>query len=310
MTMKKSGVLITVFVLASFLLSLVAVAAQQYFTDGGKEFYKDASGKVFEVQADGTEVPVVAGSSAAATSSGTGNFWQERYDLWLHGYSSTNFNLAGETLKWLVLLLIIALVYSALAQAQFPDNMIARLVVALVIGILATFLLTSEDLLTAMQSYSALGMTLLLFFPFLILGFFTIVTASAANPFGIFIQKILWVIYSIYLILNSLIILVLMNTKTGGNAFWSFFKDYLVTPLLGGQASPALNQAVANANGVALVVMIIAAIVALTITRGDNFLIAWLASQKAEADILKEKMKVKRSSGYDKIRSDEVEGKE
>ena len=64
-------------------------------------------------------------------------------------------------------------------------------------------MISKEEIITAMTSYTALGIALIVFFPILVLGFFTLVVASKASPMGIFIQRILWLIYSVYLFIKA-----------------------------------------------------------------------------------------------------------
>ena len=69
----------------------------------------------------------------------------------------------GATIKWLVLMLVIILIYSALGYADFPENGALRFGLAIVVGLLATILITTDELVTTLKSYTALGLTLTLF---------------------------------------------------------------------------------------------------------------------------------------------------
>ena len=114
--------------------------------------------------------------------------------------------------KWLFLILIAALIFSILTNLSFPENSFIRIITSIIISFLATFLITPDELFGILISYSALGITISLFFVIAILLFLTIVTAKVANPIGIFFTRILWLIYSIYITLKGLLVILL---KTG-----------------------------------------------------------------------------------------------
>lgn len=151
-----------------------------------------------------------------------------RYDLgnrvaiWETGLTDANYGLIGNLLKYLVLILVIILVYSALMYVKFPESNSLKLLLAVVIGVIATFAITSAELLSALHSYTAMGVTLILFFPILILGFLTIMVASVANPFGIFLQRIMWLIYSIYLFIKTGLLLLV-------RLYWNSPNNYLAS---------------------------------------------------------------------------------
>jgi len=138
---------------------------------------------------------------------GWGNWINEKVELWLHADLTTQTaeqrGALGDTLKFMLLGLVILLVYSALTFAQFPENGVYRLSTAITIGFLSTFLVTTQELLTMLSSYTALGVTLGVFLPIMILGFFTMMVANSSHPMGIFVQKIAWVIYSGYLFIKT-----------------------------------------------------------------------------------------------------------
>ena len=92
--------------------------------------------------------PSVSAADAAPTKSslvdcttmGQTSPWQARvYCVWLGGFNAKEFDLAGEVIKWLFLVLIILLIYSALSFASFPESAAVRLIIAIVGGALATF---------------------------------------------------------------------------------------------------------------------------------------------------------------------------
>ena len=106
-------------------------------------------------------------------------------------------------LAWFILGLVILLIYSALSSVGFPESAGLRWPVAIIVGFIATMFISSEEIIAAMLSYQALGITLIVFFPLVILAFFTFTVASKANPFGLVLQRVAWIIYSIYLFIRT-----------------------------------------------------------------------------------------------------------
>lgn len=109
----------------------------------------------------------------------------------------------GQSVKLLLLIIVVALIYSSMGAVKFPENRFIRFLLSAVVGLLATVLISTDEILTSLQSYSALGMTITLFFPILILTFFTFVVATKVNPFGILAQRLIWIIYSAYLFFKT-----------------------------------------------------------------------------------------------------------
>jgi len=172
---------------------------------------------------DGSGEPKVS-YGATGGSGDVGGWFKEKYDLWLTGvnWSAANteeqVDSVGQIIKWFILILIVLLIYSGLSAADFPDNQpIIRFILAVATGFLGTFLITTRELLTALQSYTAMGIALTVFFPIFILGFFSVVVIKRAKPFGIFLQTVLWIIYSVYLFIRTGIYLWLKNAAANGS---------------------------------------------------------------------------------------------
>ena len=198
---------------------------------------------------------------------------------WLRVYEEGG-NVSDVLLKYLFLALIIALVYSTLAQVEFPESTGLRLVIAAVVGLLSTIAIQPDVLIAILTSYTALGVTLILFIPILILAFLTITVAIRANPIGMLIQKILWILYAAYLFISSGTSLLLSYFESN-----SFF--YEVATFLG--ASPSAD------NFIALLLFIISIAVFFIAIVGNKFLIEWTAKEMREADIERYKDTAKRS---------------
>jgi len=132
--------------------------------------------------------------------------------LWLNGVDLSKddqVKQVGVFIRLFLLLLIIMLMYAAFRIINFPSMekknafSIGRLGISVITAILVMFFIPTSSLVTAMQSYSAMGVTLIILFPIFVLGAFTMLVASNANPSGLFIQRIIWGVYSVYLFLQA-----------------------------------------------------------------------------------------------------------
>jgi len=163
------------------------------------------------------------GVSVGAGSSSSFAVWLgDKYNLWLKGidWSSVSaeeqVDSVGQIVKWILLVLVVLLIYSGLSYSDFIESATVRFIVAAAAGFLGTFLITTRELLTILQSYTAMGIAFSVFLPILILGFFTLVVIAKAKPIGLFLQNILWIIYSVYLFARTGIYLVLKNAAANG----------------------------------------------------------------------------------------------
>ena len=143
---------------------------------------------------------------------------KEKKDIWLKGpeylkEANGAKNLA-ELMKWYALILVIILIYSSLAYMRFPDNAFLRLLLSVATGFIATFFITTKELLTVMQSYSALGLAITTFFPIFVLTAITIVAATRFSPVTVFASKILWLGYSLFLLLRTGLLFLLTRAYT------------------------------------------------------------------------------------------------
>jgi len=224
-----------------------------------------------------------------------------RAAIWEQGMSidSTNVNFIGAMTKYLILLLILILIYSALAFANFPENAGLRMTLAVIGGILSTFLITTKELITGLISYSALGVTLFTFFPILVLGFFTLVVATKANPIGIFLQRIMWLIYSVYLFI-----------KTGVLAYAMSLQDPAESAIVKFFVGNDISQ---TANGISpdvtmlIVLLVVSIAVFIIMVLGDKPIVAWLAKEKRDSEREAQKAMLERSHAYDKDRADMIQ---
>ena len=297
---------ILVFILSIF-VSASLVAAQ----DEAEEDKKDSD----------LEIGIDTGKGASLFKKDS--WLDKKYQLWVKGVKiselttkdgkidSDQVDSIGAIIKWAILALIVLLIYSALAFVKFPESATLRLIISIVVGFLATFFITTEELITAMQSYTALGIAMTVFFPIMILGFFTLVVASKANPIGIYLQRILWLIYSIYLFFRAGILLLLKNAY---NVFDAAGKTTLTagTKTYWGFINVNLTQGVINSLEkydttmlITLVVVAIAVFIIMVIS--NKPIIAWFAKEKREAEIEGQKATIARSKAYDKARSEAMQ---
>lgn len=272
-------------------------------------------------------VSMVANFVAAADTASELPAWigeNRFYKAWLNG---TFEGVTPEALKLLMLGLIVVLVYSALAQVKFPENAFIRILLAIIVGFLATFLLGTTEILSAMMSYSAMGMALIIFLPIMVLIFFTIVVASKGTPIGIFFQKLLWLAYALFLLLKAGSLLLLKwyvtkggsaqtvitiieekakDPKTGAEIAGQFAHPFL--RFIIGTDTANLQSMATGSSNITLIILIIVAVGVLVIgVFGSNVVNAWLAKEKRDSEILAQQQMLERSHAYDKARSEMIQ---
>jgi|TARA_B100001971_G_scaffold189906_1_gene192265 hypothetical protein len=211
----------------------------------------------------------------------------------------------GATIKWLVLMLVIILIYSALGYADFPENGALRFGLAIVVGLLATILITTDELVTTLKSYTALGLTLTLFLPILILTFFTMIVATKSNPFGILSQKIMWLIYSVYLFFKTGLLLLLKLDLAGLRG--SASANPLVEPIykfLYGKNFEKVASAVGSESFILLTLFISSIVIFIIFVWKNHAVTLWLAHGKREADVDKAKDRAARAKAGQDIYAD------
>ncbi|MEM3074384.1 MAG: hypothetical protein QW727_00350 [Candidatus Pacearchaeota archaeon] len=230
-------------------------------------------------------------------------------------WESGNLGVEGFTLKYFFLILVVILIYSALSYVNFPDTFsnqaggsFVRFLISLIVGILSTFAITTPELLSMLQSYTALGVTLSLFFPIMVLMFFSLVTSRKASPIGIFGQKILWMIYSIYLFIKSVLLYYVSSAISKGKL--EVISDSNTINLtehptlkffLGEAPKVSLND-----NTITIILLIMAISVFVIFVLGNKYVIAWIAKEERDAEIEAQKSMLERSHAYDKLRAEEM----
>lgn len=255
----------------------------------------------------------IAGSSATKSvfCDSLSSPWKERCALWLGGPSGMgegDLTLVGQLIKWIILILIIMIIYSALHTIELPSNTPLQIIISIVLGFLVTFFITTNELLTLMQGFSTLGIAIAVFIPFIVLAAISVMVAKSLSPIGIYVQKILWVIYTVYLLIKTFTLWGLMNADAGvvNNAattnstvqIWGFY-HYPVD-----KATALLVQ---HADKGVLVMLVIVSLVSLAIMLSNKVVLAWFAKEELDAAIQSEKNKISKSNAYDALRAEELD---
>lgn len=230
-------------------------------------------------------------------------------DLWLNGYNSKNFSLAGEFVKTLLLLLLIILVYTSFSYSGFlgerEEFSTVRLIVSIIIGLLATFLISTDALLSSLVSFTALGTAIWIFLPIFVLTFFTILVSSSAVAFGMFFQKILWIIYSVYTFISGVIIFFLAQSKSG-STIAQILTTYLINPLYGANSVVLGNMKVAADAPTAILLIVVSILVFIfAVIEGDKF-VEYLTKEKRRTDLIREKDELIRQSTKRKLEAEDT----
>ncbi len=202
----------------------------------------------------------------------------------------------GEIVKVLVLLLILIFVYSALSYMEFPHNAGLRFLVAIILGVLVTVLITTEEMLTALLSYKAAGLSIMIFLPIMILAFFSFMVAVRGGTFfGVFSQKVMWLVYSIYLFVTTAGLLMLKYIGTPTPAWTNFF-----TFLLGDKFKDA-----ATMDSIILLVMVSVSIfVFFMFVLNNKWFIRWLEGEKLDSDLTRMRDDIDRSQRLRKVEAE------
>jgi hypothetical protein len=183
-------------------------------------------------------------------------------------------DLSSIVIKYIFLILLVLLIYSALSSADFPEGKMLQLAISIIVGIIATFSINPGELVGIMRSYTALGITLSLFFPLIVLALFTYATASRLQPGGIVLQKVMWIIYAGYLILSNGTSL-LISTKLSNESVF-----YAIAVFLGAQ--PIVNQ---DTRLISIVLLIIGIFLLWFATQANSRIVEWVARERRDADL-------------------------
>jgi len=252
-----------------------------------------------------------SGSSASTSSfkflpsfisdSGLLSFWKNPSDS----------SVTGEYIKLLVLLMVILLIYAGLSYASFPESTIVRVFLALIVGFLATLMITTQEMVAALQSYTALGIALTLFFPILALVFVTFVVASKVDPLGIVVQRIAWVLYSVYLFIQTASLLIvkwyISNNDFKGPTLaikGSVFGEQIFRFLFG---SKFVESASTGGDNLVLFMLLVTSVIVFWVFVYKNeATTAWLSSERRKADIAAYQDRVQRANAKTTVDASET----
>jgi len=209
------------------------------------------------------------------------DFIQHRLYLWEH--NSISDPLVGPMMKYLLLFIVIILIYSALASAEFPESAPVRIILSVVVGFMATFAITTKELLTMLNSYSALGVTFAVFLPLVILGFFTMMMAKKMNPTGIFLQKIAWLIYSVYLFIKTGMLWLMDASKVNSDSAWVSLLSKVFNPIIpkGEDAEKLLTS---YDKPMLFILAIVSIAVFVFMVWKNDYVNRWLTKQETESE--------------------------
>jgi len=225
-------------------------------------------------------------------------------DLWS---GRAEIGVIGQTAKWLILVLLIMLIYSALQYIDFPENQFAQFILATIVGFLATVLISTQEVIAILISYTALGIALITFLPIMILGFFSIVMATKGSPMGIYLQKILWLAYSLYLFIKAgaLFLVQSFARYTDPENLEAYYQSSSVQLFLGDSA----RELSTNSDPIILFMLIFVAILTFVIAVWRNdFIVDWLAHEYLDSASEADKRDIDFAREWVKNRADDLMG--
>jgi hypothetical protein len=314
---KKLGVYLFAFLVVAVLVANIGNVTAELCIDEytGEDDSSMCSGE-YDACISGVcvnQLEVVAGNPSSASSGDfpttlknllVNVFWggNEKGDL-----SDKDMNALGVLTRWLMLFLVILLIYSGMSMAKFPDNSGLRFIIALIVGFLAVVMINNSEFITLLQSYKALGITVSILLPMMALSFITYTVAISLNSFGILLQRLAWLIYSIFLFLKvggMLIFRIGVDFKTGwANSEW--FNSTIM--FLFGVDANTLRSSVLQMNGAILVILLIVAIATFMwfVLMNENT-VRWIARATQVADLDRYRDRSERSSEKVKVDSDQT----
>ena len=228
--------------------------------------------------------------------------WFSWVDVWLRGATleelqSEKLGISKSILKWGLLALIVILFYAGLSQLSSGShsglgNPLVKFIIAIILGFFTTFFITTKELLTAMQGFSAAGIALTVFLPLIALLLFTLVVTSGGNPSGILMQKILWIAYGFFLFIKTGWLLLLQN----GWVKDSFF---------GAKVAQTTIDSAKDLDLFVLWTLFIVSIATIIIMGwGNRHISALILKMKSDADIQSKQSELQRASAHQKLQSE------
>jgi len=204
------------------------------------------------------------------------------------------------TIKVLLLFIIVGIIFSAFGFMNFPENAGIRFALSAIVGFLVTSFINPNEIAAAMVSYRALGIAIILFLPIIVLGAITFQVIIKGQFVGVVLQRILWLIYSIYLFGRSAFPYIWRETLQ--TSFESFKNKWVVT------FTTSVNKMTETASAQDPFILFIQAIVAVVLFWvmfvKNEAVKKWLLDSKFNDQIEKIKGQLRKSREYDKAKAE------
>jgi hypothetical protein len=172
-------------------------------------------------------------------------------------------NLDVNIAKYLFWIILTLFIFSALHFAKFPDNSFLQFLLGISISFLATAYITPAEVFTALTTYTALGLTLSVIAPFLVMIFFSAMLLSNEKISQMTIAKIMLEVM-----------------------LWLFFVGFLIYKLITGYSGHELSR------GMMIVMFVVLGLSGLILVFNKNFR-KWVRGLGIE--IMKAKSEMKRT---------------
>ena len=119
-------------------------------------------------------------------------------------------NLDVNIAKYLFWIIIMLFIFSSLNFAKMPENGFLQFLLAIIISFLATAYITPEEVFTVLTTYTALGLTLSVIVPFIILIFFSAMLLSNEKISQMTVAKVmmevmLWLFFVAFLLYKLIV---------------------------------------------------------------------------------------------------------
>ena len=119
-------------------------------------------------------------------------------------------NLDVNIAKYLFWIIIMLFIFSSLNFAKIPENGFLQFLLAIIISFLATAYITPEEVFTVLTTYTALGLTLSVIVPFIILIFFSAMLLSNEKISQMTVAKVmmevmLWLFFVAFLLYKLIV---------------------------------------------------------------------------------------------------------
>lgn len=240
--------------------------------------------------------------SAADTSAIT-DIFKKGFVGFLRGEGGIEENIG--IVGWIFFLLILAFMYSAFTFFKFPKNPLLRVFICLAITVLAVGMISQEELIAALTSYGALGITFIMVIPIIVLAFFSLMVSVQAAPMGLLAQRLIWIIYGAYLFIRSSLLLLasglLWFGPTNNSKFFSDLYGFFGLSLEKLQMD---SLTISTADNTILIINIIVSIAVIVIfVFMNDMYTAWIMEKARQYDLKAFEDTQKRATGVEETRA-------